>query len=297
LKMNKENCKTTDYSNESSGEQKQQECNQDCGSCDEKCDDELTDFRIHLNAMSSVKKTIAVISGKGGVGKSMITSVLAVTMQRLGYKTAILDADLTGPSIPKMFGLKEKAMQSDFGIIPVLSKTKIKIMSINLLLENETDPVVWRGPLIAKTVQQFWTDVVWDEVDYMFIDMPPGTGDVPLTVFQSIPIDGIIIVTSPQELVSMIVSKSVRMAEIMNIPIVGIVENMSYVVCPKCKEPYYLFGKSHIDEIALKHHLEVLAKVPVDSSFTSACDRGLVELASDDNFAPIVEKIENWRNK
>ncbi|MDD3126851.1 MAG: P-loop NTPase, partial [Candidatus Izemoplasmatales bacterium] len=160
--MNEKNCKTTDYSNESSGEQKQQECNQDCDSCDEKCDDELTDFRIHLNAMSSVKKTIAVISGKGGVGKSMITSMLAVTMQRLGYKTAILDADLTGPSIPKMFGLKEKAMQSDFGIIPVLSKTKIKIMSINLLLENETDPVVWRGPLIAKTVQQFWTNVVWD---------------------------------------------------------------------------------------------------------------------------------------
>lgn len=295
--MNEEFAMTDDSIKESSQEPKPQDCDHNCDSCEEKCEEEKTDFRIHLNELSHVKKTIAVISGKGGVGKSMVTALLAVTMQRLGYKTAILDADLTGPSIPKMFGIREKAMQSDFGILPVLSKTKIKMMSINLLIENETDPVVWRGPLIAKTVQQFWTDVVWDEVEYMFIDMPPGTGDVPLTVFQSIPVDGIIIVTSPQELVSMIVSKSVKMAEIMNIPIVGIVENMSYVVCPKCKEPYYLFGSSHIEEIATKHHLDVLAKVPVDSSLAASCDHGLIELAPDDYFIPVAEKIENWRNK
>jgi len=273
------------------------DCDHDCDSCEEKCETEKNDFRIHLNEMSHVKKTIAIVSGKGGVGKSMVTSMLAVTMRRLGYQTAILDADLTGPSIPRIFGLKGRAMQSDFGILPVLTKTKIKIMSINLLIENETDPVVWRGPLIAKTVQQFWTDVVWDEVDYLFIDMPPGTGDVPLTVFQSIPVDGIILVTSPQELVSMIVSKSVRMAEIMGIPIIGIIENMSYAVCPACKEPYYLFGHSHLKEIAQEHQLAILAQIPVDPQIASACDRGMIELAPDENFAPIAEKMEKWRNK
>jgi Mrp family chromosome partitioning ATPase len=258
---------------------------------------EEVDFRIKLNEMSHVGKTIAIISGKGGVGKSMVTSMLAVTLQRLGHQTAILDADLTGPSIPKIFGIKGRAMESDFGILPKLTKTKIKVMSINLLVENETDPVVWRGPLIAKTVQQFWTDVVWDKVDYMFIDMPPGTGDVPLTVFQSLPIDGIIVVASPQELVSMIVSKSVRMAEIMNIPVIGIVENMSYVVCPKCDEHIMLFGDSHIDEIAALHHLEVLAKIPADPEIAKACDLGMIESATDDLFVSIAKKITQWRNK
>lgn len=281
----------------SSSQSCSQECDHDCESCTEKCGEEKNDFRIHLNEMSHVKKTIAIISGKGGVGKSMVTSMLAVTMQRFGHKTAILDADLTGPSIPKMFGLREKIVQSDFGLLPAISKTNIKVMSINLLIEHDTDPVVWRGPLIAKTVQQFWTDVVWDDVDYMFIDMPPGTGDVPLTVFQSIPVDGIIIVTSPQELVSMIVTKSIKMAEIMNIPIVGIIENMSYVLCPKCKERYDLFGSSHIDEIADQHHLDVLTNVPVDSSIARLCDQGLIELAPDDCFTAAAEKIENWRKK
>ncbi len=291
--MNEELFEVTESGKESPKEPKPQ--NSDPR--EEKGNREKIDFRIHLNEMSHVKKTIAVISGKGGVGKSMVTSMLAVTMQRLGYETAILDADLTGPSIPKMFGIREKVMQSDLGILPALSTTKIKIMSINLLMEDETDPVIWRGPLIAKTVQQFWTNVIWDEVEYMFIDMPPGTGDVPLTVFQSIPVDGIIIVTSPQELVTMIVSKSVKMAEIMNIPIVGIVENMAYFLCPKCKEPSFLFGSSHIEEIAAKHHLDVLAKVPVDSNLAESCDRGLIELASDDYFMPIAEKLENWRKK
>jgi len=284
-------------SQEDVDELKEKDCDGNCESCDELCEDEKFDFRIKMNEMSHIIKTIAVISGKGGVGKSFITSMLAVSMQRLGYQTAILDADLTGPSIPKIFGLKEKAKQNEFGILPVLSKTKIKVMSINLLIDNETSPVVWRGPLIAKTVQQFWTDVVWDKVDYMFIDMPPGTGDVPLTVFQSMPSDGIVIITSPQELVSMIVSKSIQMAEMMNIPIIGIVENMSYIICPKCKESIYLFGQSKIDEIAKKHNLDVLAKVPLEPSIASLCDRGLIELAPDIHFTEIAEKIEKWRNK
>ena len=295
--MRKEDTETADELITPSPESCSQDCDHNCDSCEEKCAEEKHDFRIQLNEMSHVKKTIAIISGKGGVGKSMVTSMLAVTMQRFGHKTAILDADLTGPSIPKMFGLRKKITQSDFGLLPALSKTGIKVMSINLLIEHDTDPIVWRGPLIAKTVQQFWTDVVWDEVDFMFIDMPPGTGDVPLTVFQSIPVDGIIIVTSPQELVSMIVTKSIKMAEIMNIPIVGIVENMSYVLCPNCKERYYLFGSSHIDEIASQHHLDVLTNVPVDSSIARLCDQGLIELAPDDYFAAAAEKIENWRTK
>jgi len=270
------------------------ECDHDCESCTEKCE-EPVDFRAKLNEMSRVGKTIAIVSGKGGVGKSMVTSLLAVATRRLGYQTAILDADLTGPSIPKVFGLKKRAMQSDFGILPVMTKTKIKVMSINLLIENESDPVVWRGPLIANTVKQFWTDVVWDQVDYMFIDMPPGTGDVPLTVFQSLPVDGIIIVASPQELVSMIVSKSVRMAEMMNIPIIGIVENMSYAICPGCHEPFYLFGKSHIEEVAAEHHLEILARIPIDPAFASACDHGTIEQVSVDLFASVMDHIIQGR--
>lgn len=273
-------------------EKTEHECDHNCDECTEKCENETHDFSIKLNEMSHVKKTIAVISGKGGVGKSMITSMLAVTLQRRGYKTAVLDADLTGPSIPKIFGIKNKAQENEFGLLPVVTKTKIKVMSINLLIEDETDPVVWRGPLIAKTVQQFWTDVVWDEVDFMLIDMPPGTGDVPLTVFQSIPIDGIIVVTSPQELVSMIVSKSVKMAQLMNIPILGLVENMSFTRCPRCQETFSLFGNSHIEETAKKFNLVVLGKIPLDPSIASACDRGMIELAMDEDFLPIAEKIE-----
>ncbi|HHU48877.1 MAG TPA: Mrp/NBP35 family ATP-binding protein [Clostridiales bacterium] len=273
-------------------------CNQSCSSCSEDCaerKEEKTDFSEKLHEMSSVKKVIGVISGKGGVGKSLITSMLAVTMNRMGYHTAILDADVTGPSIPKAFGIKEKAAGSELGLFPVKTKTGIDIMSVNLLLENDTDPVVWRGPIIAGTVKQFWTDVIWNDVDFMFIDMPPGTGDVPLTVFQSIAVDGIIVVTSPQELVSMIVSKAVKMAEMMNIPIIGFVENMSYFKCPDNGKDYQIFGESHIEEIADKHNLKVLAKLPIDPKISAACDKGLIELFDGnwlDPVAKILEKME-----
>lgn len=269
-------------------------CNQNCGSCSEDCaerTEQKTDFSEKLHEMSSVKKVIAVVSGKGGVGKSLVTSMLAVTMNRMGYHTAILDADITGPSIPKAFGIREKASSSAFGLLPVKSKTGINIMSVNLLLANDTDPVVWRGPVIAGTVKQFWSDVIWDDIDFMFIDMPPGTGDVPLTVFQSIAVDGIIIVTSPQELVSMIVSKAVKMAEMMNIPILGLVENMSYFKCPDNDKEYAIFGDSHIDEIAQKHHLEVLAKLPIDPKLAAACDKGMIELFDGDWLDPIADQL------
>ncbi len=244
------------------------------------------------NQYSNVKKVIGVVSGKGGVGKSLVTSLLAVAMKRANYKTAIMDADITGPSIPKMFGLKEKAMGSEMGILPVKTKTEIDIMSINLLLENDTDPVVWRGPLIAGTVKQFWTDVAWGDVDFLFVDMPPGTGDVALTVFQSLPVDGLIIVTSPQELVSMIVTKAVKMAEMMNIPILGVVENMSYVLCPDCKKEIKVFGESHIEEIATKHHIETIARIPLNRFLALQCDKGTIELFDGDWLEPIVEKLE-----
>ena len=218
--------------------------------------------------------------------------MLAVTMDRMGYRSAILDADVTGPSIPKAFGIKKKATASEFGLLPVKSKTGIDIMSINLLLENDTDPVVWRGPIIGNTVKQFWTDVIWTDVDFMFIDMPPGTGDVPLTVFQSIAVDGIIVVTSPQELVSMIVSKAVKMAEIMNIPVLGLVENMSYFECPDCGNKHKIFGDSHIDEIAEKHRLKVLAKLPINTKIAAACDKGMIELFEGDWLDPVAEILE-----
>ncbi|MBZ4670720.1 MAG: hypothetical protein PWQ76_1111 [Clostridiales bacterium] len=262
-----------------------EKCNQSCGSCTENCAERKeakTDFREKPHEMSSIKKVIGIVSGKGGVGKSIVTSMLAVIMNRKGYHTAILDADVTGPSIPKAFGIKEKAAGSEMGLFPVKTKTGIDIMSVNLLLENDTDPVVWRGPIIAGTVKQFWTDVIWNDVDFMFIDMPPGTGDVPLTVFQSIPVDGIIIVTSPQELVSMIVSKAVKMAEMMNIPILGLVENMSYFKCPDCGKEHKIFGDSHIDEIAGKHNLKVLAKLPINPKISAACDKGVIELFDGD---------------
>lgn len=259
-------------------------CNESCSTCGEECAErkEKPDFSELPHELSHIKKVYGIVSGKGGVGKSLVTSMLAVTMNREGYRTAILDADITGPSIPKAFGITEKATASEIGVYPVKSRTGIDIMSINLLLQNETDPVVWRGPVIANSVKQFWTEVIWTEVDFMFIDMPPGTGDVPLTVFQSIPVDGIIVVTSPQELVSMIVSKAVKMAEMMNIPIIGLVENMSYFKCPDNDKEYQIFGVSHIDEIAEKHGLKVLAKLPIDPKISAACDAGAIEMFEGD---------------
>ena len=256
-------------------------CTHDCSSCVENCSGKTNSPESlieKLNDLSSVKKVIAVVSGKGGVGKSMVTSMMAVTFNRRGYKTAVLDADVTGPSIPKAFGLKGKCLGNEFGIIPASTKTGIDVMSVNLLLENETDPVIWRGPVIANTVKQFWKDVIWKDVDYMFVDMPPGTGDVPLTVFQSLPVDGIIVVTSPQDLVSMIVGKAVKMAEMMNVPILGIVENYSYFMCPDCGKKYSIFGESHIDEIAKDCGTDVLAKLPIDPDMAKCADTGTVEL-------------------
>ncbi len=255
-------------------------CNQSCGSCSEDCADrtkEKIDFSEKPHHMSSIKKVICVVSGKGGVGKSSVTAMMGTTMNKMGYKTAILDADITGPSIPKAFGIKGKAKANKYGMLPLKSKNGIDIMSVNLLLKNDTDPVVWRGPIIANTVKQFWTDVIWPGIDYMFIDMPPGTGDVPLTVFQSFPIDGIIIVTSPQELVSMIVAKAVKMANMMNVPIIGLVENMSYFRCPDNGKDYKVFGDSHIEEVAKEYNLKVLAKLPIDPEISAACDRGEIE--------------------
>jgi Mrp family chromosome partitioning ATPase len=251
------------------------------------------DFKAHLNEYSSVKKVIGIVSGKGGVGKSLVTSMLAVEMNRRGYKTAILDADITGPSIPKAFGINEKAISKDGkNIIPVKSKKGIEIISLNVLLDKGSDPVVWRGPIIAGTVKQFWSNVIWDNIDYMFVDMPPGTGDVPLTVFQSLPIDGIVVVTSPQELVSMIVEKAVRMAEIMNIPIRGLVENMSYFKCPDCNKEHKIFGDSNIEKIADKHGLKVLTKLPVDPEIAKLVDNGMIEEYKGEHFIKVANELE-----
>ncbi len=263
-------------------------CTHDCESCSTSCSSKSEQsLKIELNELSSVKKVIGVISGKGGVGKSTVTSMLAVSMQRKGFQSAILDADVTGPSIPKAFGLKERAKGSELGIFPAITSTGIEVMSVNLLLEHETDPVVWRGPVISGTVKQFWSDVIWNDVDYMFVDMPPGTGDVALTVFQSLPLDGIIIVTSPQELVSMIVEKAVKMADMMNIPILGIVENMSYFQCPECGKKHSIFGDSHIEEIAAKFNTKVLAKLPIDPEFAKCADTGTIEMYVSDSIDEI----------
>lgn len=255
------------------------ECTHNCESCGSDCGERKAPQSLvePANEMSNIKKVIAVVSGKGGVGKSLVTSLLAVNASREGYKTAILDADITGPSIPRVFCVHERAMSSDLGIIPAKSKNGIEIMSINLLLASETDPVVWRGSVIAGAVKQFWSDVYWGDVDYMFVDMPPGTGDVPLTVFQSLPVDGIIIVTSPQELVSMIVEKAVNMAELMKVPVLGIVENMSYYECPSCKDKHYIFGESHIEEIAKKYGIEKIARIPINPELAEKCDNGNIE--------------------
>ena len=242
--------------------------------------------------MTHVKKVIGVVSGKGGVGKSIVTSMLAVLLRRRGYRTAILDADITGPSIPQAFGLHERAEGSDQGIFPVMSKTGVEVMSMNLLLENETDPVVWRGPIIAGSVKQFWTDVLWGSVDVMFIDMPPGTGDVPLTVFQSIPVDGIVVVTSPQQLVSMIVEKAVRMADLMKIPVLALVQNMSYVECPGCKEVIRPFGESDIHTLADKHNIPATAELPIQKALATACDAGLIELFEGDWLNGLADTLE-----
>ncbi len=276
-------------------------CNSSCSSCNQNCGSrtEASEFLEKPHELSNIKKVIGIVSGKGGVGKSLITSMLAVTMNRRNHNVAVLDADITGPSIPKSFGVKEKAKGNESGIIPLKTKTGIEIMSVNLLLEDDTDPVIWRGPVIAGVVKQFWTEVIWENVDYMFVDMPPGTGDVPLTVFQSLPVDGIIVVTSPQELVSMIVEKAVKMAENMNIPIIGIVENMSYFKCTECDKEHKIFGESNIDEIAKKHNIEILAKLPIDAKIAASIDNGLTELIDDRAIVKIAEILENdsWRRK
>ncbi|HNY19121.1 MAG TPA: Mrp/NBP35 family ATP-binding protein [Flexilinea sp.] len=270
------------------------QCNHDCSNCEESCNSRQrkpTDLHENPHSMSRIDHVIGIMSGKGGVGKSLVTSMLAVKMQKLGYHAAILDADITGPSIPKIFGIQSRVTGNDFGILPVRSKSGIDIMSINLILNDSTDPVLWRGPIIAGTVKQFWTDVIWENVDYMFIDMPPGTGDVALTVFQSVKMDGIIIVTSPQDLVSMVVSKAIKMAEMMNIPILGLIENLSYFKCPDNGKEYKIFGDSHIEQIAENYGIDILAKVPVDPAISEACDRGAIETLEEDWLEPAVERI------
>ena len=254
------------------------ECTHDCSNCSADCASRNAPQHEPPHANSHIKKVIGIVSGKGGVGKSMTSAMLAVAMRRLGHTVGILDADITGPSIPKLFGVHGPATGGEDGIYPVKSRTGIDIMSINLLLEDEQAPVVWRGPVIAGAVKQFWQDVIWEDVDFLFVDMPPGTGDVPLTVFQTLPVDGIVVVASPQELVSMIVAKAVKMAEMMNIPVLGVVENMSYITCPDCGRKISVFGESHVDEIAAKFGLSVLAKMPIDPQLAKNADQGVIEL-------------------
>lgn len=276
------------------GQLMSEQCTHNCETCGVDCASRSSaqkqqDFKVNAHPLSNIKKVIAVVSGKGGVGKSLVTSLLAVNMNRAGKHSAILDADITGPSIPKLFGIHEKALGNEDGILPCKSKTGIDVMSINLLLENDTDPVVWRGPVIAGTVKQFYTDVIWRDVDFMFVDMPPGTGDVPLTVFQSLPIAGIVVVTSPQDLVSMIVEKAVNMARMMNIPVLGIVENMSYYECPHCGERSEIFGRSHIDETAHRFNVPAAARLPINPKLAAASDAGLIEIYEGDWLNGITE--------
>ena len=272
------------------------ECTHDCSSCGENCSERQSspeDFRVKLSEGSSVKKVIGVVSGKGGVGKSMVTSLLACATMREGYKTAILDGDITGPSIPKAFGVHQNLVGNIDGlIVPGSTAMGIDMVSVNLLLANETDPVIWRGPVLGGVIKQFWGETLWQNIDYMFVDMPPGTGDVPLTIFQSLPLDGIIIVASPQELVGMIVEKAANMARMMNIPILGLVENMSYVECPDCGKKIYVFGESHIDEIASQYQVPVLAKIPMDSELAAACDAGKIEFTERDYMKDAVELLK-----
>ncbi len=273
------------------------ECTHDCSTCGESCGERTApqSFLKEKNPAARVGKIFGVVSGKGGVGKSMVTSQLAVLMRRKGYKVGILDADVTGPSIPKAFGVHDRAMGDERGMLPVGTKDGIQLMSVNLLLDNETDPVLWRGPVIGGVVTQFWTDVVWD-VDYLFVDMPPGTGDVTLSVFQSLPLDGVIIVASPQELVSMVVEKAVKMVEMMNIPIVGVVENMSYLICPDCGKEIPLFGQGKTQAAAQAHGLKLLARMPIDPKLAELTDAGRIEDFQGEWLSPmagILEKFEN----
>lgn len=265
-------------------------CSHNCETCQSKCEAPES-LMEKTNSLSRVKKVIGVVSGKGGVGKSLVTGLMAVEMRRRGFETAVLDADITGPSVPKMFGVHEKCMGCGDGLIPAATKTGIKLMSINLLLEKDTDPVVWRGPVIAGTVKQFWTDVIWGDVDFMFVDMPPGTGDVPLTVFQSLPVDGILIVTSPQELVSMIVQKAVNMAKLMKIPVLGLVENMAYIQCPHCVEKLYPFGRGRTAQVAQEIGLPLLGQIPITEKLAAACDAGMLELFEGDWLSAAAERL------
>ena len=270
------------------------DCTHDCSSCGESCGERTQPQSLlaPANALSDIKKVIAVVSGKGGVGKSLVTSCLAVAMRRMGKRVGILDADITGPSIPTAFNLHERATGTDAGIDPAVTPSGIKLMSLNLLTANETDPVVWRGPVIANVVKQFWSDVVWGEVDYMFVDMPPGTGDVPLTVFQSLPVDGIIVVTSPQDLVSMIVSKAVHMAEMMSIPVLGLIENYSWYQCPDCGARHAIFGESRLEEVARELGLPILARLPIDPALAAACDAGKVEGAERNYLEEVAAQLD-----
>ncbi len=274
-------------------------CNGNCSSCSSNCDskEQKQDMRLAQNEYSNVKKVIGVVSGKGGVGKSLVTSLLASAFQTMGKQTAVLDADITGPSIPKAFGVKQGIEQSAMGLIPAESKTGIRIMSVNLLLEKEDAPVVWRGPVISGIIQQFWNEVAWGDVDYMFVDMPPGTGDVPLTVFQNLPVDGIVVVTTPQDLVTMIVKKAYNMANLMNVPIIGLVENMSYFECPDCGKKHSIFGESKIEEVSAELGLPVLARLPINPKTASLVDKGAVELAGEDYIKSAVEAIEKFADK
>ena len=266
------------------------ECTHNCETCGSSCSEKKIP-KEPMNKFSDIKKVIAVVSGKGGVGKSMVTSLMAAAMKRKEKEVAVLDADITGPSIPKAFGIKSRAKGGDNGIFPIETDTGIKIMSLNLLLENESDPVAWRGPVIAGVVKQFWTEVIWEDVDYMFVDMPPGTGDVALTVFQSLPIDGIIVVTSPQDLVSMIVEKVAKLATIMNIPILGIIENMSYFQCDKCGEKHYIYGKGDTEELAKKYDIPAIGQIPIDPAIAKAADEGKMEEVEGDWLDAVAEKV------
>ena len=268
------------------------ECTHDCSTCQADCASRQTDFRKSLREGASVKKVIAVVSGKGGVGKSLVTSLLACEMQRRGYRAAVLDADITGPSIPTAFGVTQHAYGTDEYLLPVTSHTGVQMMSMNLILEEQTEPVVWRGPVIAGAVTQFWTDVLWQDVDFMFVDMPPGTGDVPLTVFQSLPIDGVIIVTSPQDLVSMIVAKAVNMAGLMKVPVLGLVENMSYFKCPDCGKEHAIFGESHVEETARVFAIEHAVRLPIDPAVAAMVDAGEIESVDGAHIAPMADVVE-----
>lgn len=275
----------------------EEKCNHDCSSCSSKCENEKQSFIEKPNELSNIKKVIGIVSGKGGVGKSLVTSLLASNMNKQGYNVGILDADITGPSIPKAFGINSEIQGGDLGAFPAKSKNDVEVMSLNLLLDDETTPVVWRGPVIAGAVKQFWTDIIWADVDYLFIDMPPGTGDVPLTVFQSIPLDGIIIVTSPQELVGMIVEKAVKMANMMDIPVLGIVENMSYFECKDCGKIHYIYGESKVEELAKSYKIDTVYKIPIDSTIAELCDKGMIEDYDKVDMNNVCEKLKTLMNK